>query len=80
MEWDFAAGGYLIADGIVRLPGGTWAGKPGGNWAGEREAYLGGRSGHEAAQRHAGEESEENSTGSVQRGIIVAKAKGLYNR
>ena len=25
----------LPCEGVVRLPGGTWAGKRGGNWAGE---------------------------------------------
>ena len=42
MKRGFGVGGYLIADGVVglpgegvvRLPGGTWAGKPGGNWPG----------------------------------------------
>jgi len=34
MKRGFGAGGYLIAEGVVGLPGGTWAGKPGGNWAG----------------------------------------------
>ena len=36
MKPGFGPGGYLIAEDIVRLPGGTWTGKPGGNWAGER--------------------------------------------
>jgi len=45
MKRGFGAGGYLIAEGIVRLPGGTWAG--------EREAGSGER-GAGSGERGAG--------------------------
>jgi len=48
----------LPGEGVVRLPGGTWADKPGGTWAGER-AGAGKRWDKGSVKRGAGQGEKE---------------------
>ena len=54
MKRGFGAGGYLIAEGVVRLPGGTWAGK---REAGSGERDEGRRTRDEGGSRGKGRNS-----------------------